>query len=65
MRRLKLKPCPFCGGKARIYFYKSSGWNITCNKCRINIHGYAFKDKLREHWNMRVNDKSELVNRWD
>lgn len=41
----QLKPCPFCGGNARIYVYDPfdgyqgnlTTYRVECTKCRANI----------------------------
>lgn len=60
-----LKPCPFCGGDARMSETTTDrenkfefGW-IGCQKCRcfINyINNSRGKRKAVEVWNRRVND---------
>lgn len=57
----KLKPCPFCGGKADIMFYKPfDGYQgepticrIWCLNCRSQIEGRNFI-KAIEAWNRRA-----------
>lgn len=60
----ELKPCPFCGGKARlIYVYQMSV--VKCPKCKTL--GKAFPDyyeqgdgkgKAIEFWNRRASNDS-------
>lgn len=58
----ELKPCPFCGGEARVCHFSSfvnsafdSGYYIKCNKCGTTGHKYftTMKQAIRA-WNRRV-----------
>lgn len=65
MSDLKLKPCPFCGGKAdketwvtRPVLEYGTGW-IGCRNCRCYMkftHGDYGKNLAIEAWNRRVYD---------
>lgn len=62
MSEIKLKPCPFCGGEARLQRKnKKHGYYVICKKCgcRTPYFQYQFDslEKLRETaieaWNTR------------
>lgn len=58
----KLKPCPFCGGKAEFVIY----WGgftarrfisvVRCTKCRANSGEWKQKPKAIKAWNRRATD---------
>ena len=60
----ELKPCPFCGGEARVNERYRSGtanrkmyW-ISCSACGIsqqhdNTSGYRYQSKAIDRWNTR------------
>lgn len=54
----KLKPCPFCGGRAKIYtvFDKITKiFGITCQKCGVGSTQWTGDvKKVAEDWNRRV-----------
>lgn len=59
----ELKPCPFCGGKARLFV--STGVRVLCTKCsattRILVDSErvatsAIEDVIKA-WNRRTNDE--------
>lgn len=64
MSDTKLKPCPFCGGRASAN-YDSDGvtdylgherkWSIVCNNCCATTGLCCSGDKAMELWNTRVN----------
>lgn len=58
----ELKPCPFCGGKAK-YIYSMPYNAVKCTKC--NAWGKTISDSYEQQdgrakaikaWNRRVND---------
>ena len=57
----KLKPCPFCGGKAKVIeeydcMIGKNAYFIECCNCRATFYnGNANKNKEIEKWNRRVN----------
>lgn len=65
----KLKPCPFCGGKAEIkdtvmgYVRDSVIWP-ECQKCGCRLPkiyvkaSYCANDKAVEAWNRRANNET-------
>lgn len=67
MSEIKLKPCPFCGGEAKLY--PTSQWapfaNIGCDTKRDGIfcpghfvHNYAKNDNaLVALWNARAGEE--------
>jgi Lar family restriction alleviation protein len=69
---IKLKRCPFCGGKARLSFSIVSGAHfVLCSKCDSNgklmyPDKSDVKELLAEHWNTRVIDEknAELAARY-
>ena len=62
----ELKPCPFCGGEARLYV--NDGVRVMCPKCRatskilvddyngFDIKTNAVRDVI-DAWNRRTNDE--------
>lgn len=60
MDEIKLKPCPFCGGKAVFKDIDSSCSYVRCEKCgatgkTVKISKkYSSDEKAIEAWNGRV-----------
>ena len=64
----KLKPCPFCGGKATIRQITPvsgslasretgyGGYFAMCCYCMTTSNNYSTAEICAEHWNMRTND---------
>ena len=67
MNEIKLKPCPFCGGKAKLELRSFdvfiSAATVVCTKCgaRTNMIkpscDYTAKDKAFKLWNRRVKEQ--------
>ena len=54
-----LKPCPFCGGEAKLYTKALNGAFVMCKTCHSSTDDYSGKNG--EHmavkaWNMRINE---------
>ena len=64
----KLKPCPFCGGKAHVYedqrftdaTYNFPKWRVACSCCHAQTET-ATMEFVVKRWNERISDKEE---RW-
>ena len=59
MSDLELRPCPFCGGSARLYFQLDDlgDWVVTCDGCgaRSCPEGIRYDRELAiADWNARV-----------
>lgn len=63
-----LKPCPFCGGEAKLYV--SDGVSVKCPKCRAQsrietdyYNGFEIRsgatNRVIDAWNRRVTDEVE------
>ena len=55
----KLKPCPFCGGKAIKKNYSNDGFVITfifCSNCPAQTRPYLSEETAIEEWNRRDDD---------
>lgn len=50
----KLKPCPFCGGEARIKNFYGNRF-VQCEDCRTTTSVYSKKEKAIAVWNTRTN----------
>ena len=50
-----LLPCPFCGGKATLFWLDNKGWKVRCSglECVENRYGNGQQDAV-DHWNCRV-----------
>lgn len=58
---VELKPCPFCGGKAKAYHYVFTGWIIDC-ECGVSFFPHtAEREKAIEAWNRRVQDERKCL----
>ena len=54
----KLKPCPFCGGEARLWHPKEYGitlGSVKCNSCGASTESFTDDDSAIEAWNTRSN----------
>ncbi len=51
----KLKPCPFCGGKARVKCsIKEDLWGVACYKCECCTKVFFSEEEAIEAWNRRA-----------
>ena len=52
----ELKPCPFCGGKAKVETKSSIWWIVKCTKCPCEVgrSWFYIKRDAIEAWNRRV-----------
>jgi Lar family restriction alleviation protein len=50
-----LKPCPFCGGEAKMWFnLETDNYEIECQKCFCDVQQhFGCKDEAIEAWNKR------------
>ena len=63
-----MKPCPFCGGKARLLTRQIATndnpifreWKyeyiVKCNKCRASVGHYSQSETAKKAWNRRAKD---------
>jgi len=63
----ELKPCPFCGGKAKMMYayrgydemmYAYQCW-ARCKKCGAEMAGAMLKSNAIKRWNRRVEVRDE------
>ena len=65
MNEFKLKPCPFCGGKAvfalgekyRKEHIQESDW-IECSSCGAETAYFDSRKEAAEAWNRRVGENN-------
>lgn len=63
----ELKPCPFCGSKARLVHTLDDEWYVECSQCDSEGGGfcsclpstwlYGTKQEAIEAWNRRAKDE--------
>ncbi len=58
---MKLKPCPFCGGKAEMFSlkYMANEHFVRCSQCDSSTHGQKTKEEAMEIWNRRYEPPNE------
>lgn len=55
----KMKPCPFCGGEAKLEHYEGDGYLPMCSVegcCGMVEIWFDTPEKAIEAWNRRVKD---------
>lgn len=53
---IKLKPCPFCGGKAELFTEYEIFFKIQCVVCGCGTLNGTSKPLVIERWNRRTTD---------
>lgn len=61
MPEIKLKPCPFCGGKADVFHWQAhinddTRYNLMCTKCGAGFYDFSPEKRSEtfEKWNRRA-----------
>ena len=63
----KLKPCPFCGGKAEINTNENrSMLHVACSLCLVRTDDYysEYRDYAIQDWNRRNPPDNTISNEW-
>lgn len=50
----KLKPCPFCGDKAKLFEDYSGLFTVQCEKCGISTLLKRNSEEVIADWNRRI-----------
>ena len=57
----KLKPCPFCGGKAVYssitFLHGDDQCHVECEKCGFTTENFKTRYDAIDAWNRRANDE--------
>lgn len=56
MAKNELKPCPFCGGKARKFNGVAGSYGVVCKKCGAKTYPYASQSSATRAWQRRVSE---------
>ncbi len=58
MKKVKLNPCPFCGGEADLLQNAAAQWLIHCRKCKgvFFVGNSRNKASVYNAWNRRCTD---------
>ena len=57
MSEIKLKPCPFCGGEAKI-LNVDDRYTVKCRSCFCGTGIYKDSGRASEAWNRRAENES-------
>ena len=53
---MELKPCPFCGGEARVFQTFDLTWEVYCCNCTARIFDIPDDKEAIEEWNRRADN---------
>ncbi len=53
----KLKPCPYCGCKAKLYEAYDGAWCAECMVCYARTFHGQTKEEAIQQWNRRANNE--------
>lgn len=60
-KEIKLKPCPFCGGKAKLHQAFDYTYCVQCDKCWVTtLHKHKAEEVVRA-WNRRTEQKTDDI----
>ena len=54
MSKIELKPCPFCGGEAKMIKIGGATYFIQCNECHSTSGAFSTSEEAVEAWNKRA-----------
>lgn len=59
MSKIKLKPCPFCGGEAEMFSWQAhindvNHLDLACTNCGARFHDVSSEKEAFEVWNRRA-----------
>lgn len=59
--KIKLKPCPFCGGYPNVEYADSKKGQvyIACSECGAELNLYKNLDEAMQAWNRRFSEEDE------
>ena len=67
IQEIRLKPCPFCGNKAKYFDDIGGGWRyVACVRCGCRTAMYPpcngeLRDIAVARWNKRADEKQEQL----
>ena len=66
MNDTKLKPCPFCGGKAEIFFDDYKKYLIQCSNCSAFV-GIEIENgvELKDGWRATFGTEEQAAEAWN
>lgn len=57
MKKLILKPCPFCGAKGPGCYGTPGAFRVRCNACISSARLESTREGAAEAWNRRANER--------